>query len=49
MPCLPRETLKSRMMDHGSERRKLAETGVFFTVTSLPMVMNVHADAENHL
>ena len=28
---------------------KLAETGVFFTVTSLPMVMNVHADAENPL
>jgi len=23
---------------------KLAETGVFFTVTSLPTVMNVHAD-----
>ena len=28
---------------------KLAQTGVFFTVTSLPMVMNVHADAENPL
>ena len=29
--------------------KKLAETGVFFTVTSLPMVMNVNADAENPL
>ena len=28
---------------------KLAETGVFFTVTSLPTVMNVHAEAENFL
>ena len=28
---------------------KLAETGVFFTVTSLATVMNVHADAENPL
>jgi len=28
---------------------KLAQTGVFFTVTSLPTVMNVHADAENPL
>jgi len=46
---LPRETLKSRMMDHGSERRKMAQTGVFFTVTSPPTVMNVHADAENPL
>ena len=26
---------------------KLAEMGVFFTVTSLPTVMNVHTDAEN--
>ena len=49
MPCLPRETLKSRMMDHGSERRKVGPDGVFFTVTSLPTVMNVHADAENPL
>ena len=24
---------------------KLAHTGVFFTVTSLPMVMNVHTEA----
>ena len=30
MRCLPRETLKSRMMDHGSERRKVgADGGVF--------------------
>ena len=28
---------------------KLAETGVLFTVTSLPTVMNVHADAESSL
>jgi len=28
---------------------KLAQTGVFFTVTSLPTVMNVHADVENPL
>jgi len=28
---------------------KLAETEVFFTVTSQPTVMNVHADAENPL
>ena len=28
---------------------KLAQTGVFFTVTSLPTVMNVHGDAENPL
>ena len=28
---------------------KSAETGVFFTVTSLATVMNVHADAENPL
>jgi len=28
---------------------KLAETGVLFTVTSLPTVMNVHAEAENFL
>jgi len=28
---------------------KVAETGVFFTVTSPPTVMNVHADAENPL
>jgi len=27
MPCLPRETLKSRMMDHGSERRKVGRDG----------------------
>ena len=28
---------------------KLAQTGVFFTVSSVPTVMNVHADAENPL
>jgi len=28
---------------------KLAETGVFFTVASLPTVMNVHADVETPL
>ena len=28
---------------------KLAHTGVFFTVTSLPIVMNVHAEAGNPL
>ena len=30
MPCLPRETLKSRMMDHGSERRKVGPDGGVF-------------------
>ena len=30
MPCLPRETLKSRMMDHGSERRKVGRDGGVF-------------------
>ena len=48
-PCNSFETLKSRMMDHGSERRKVADTGVFFTVTALPKVMNVHAEAGNPL
>ena len=28
---------------------KLPHTGVFFTVTSLPMVINVHAKARNPL
>ena len=28
---------------------KLAHTGVFFTVTSLPIIMNVHAEAGNPL
>ena len=30
MPCLPRETLKSRMMDHGSERQKVGRDGGVF-------------------
>jgi len=30
MPCLPRETLKSRMVDHGSERRKVGRDGGVF-------------------
>ena len=42
MPCLPRETLKSRMMDHGSGRRKVGRGCFSFTVTSLATVMNVH-------
>ena len=41
------ESLKKRMMARSVE--KLAHTGVFFTVTSLPMVMNVHAEAGNPL
>ena len=41
------ESLKNRMMAWSVE--KLADTGVFFTVTSLPKVMNVHAEAGNPL
>ena len=41
------ETFKRWMMAPSVE--KLADTGVFFTVTSLPMVMNVHAEAGNPL
>ena len=41
------ETFKRWMMARSVE--KLADTGGFFTVTSLPKVMNVHAEAGNPL
>ena len=36
---------------HGLAREleRTCDTGVFFTVTSLPMIMNVHAEAGNPL